>query len=384
MLDNLIMDFQSSLLEQEIAWNNIENVFLIERVSDILSVPTLLEEPERIGDDRFVNPKGFSVSAGSKKDSIVNSIKETAKKIVQWFSKMIDNLKSHFGNMFNAIKKKIDGLKGKSYSSEGEVVIDVPNFEEIGKALAKFEQGTTDISENVTVPTKKVKSKNGLKGIIDSIIQGIVNLFNRAKGLFSKSNSECSKGTNEAKKAESSGDQQSLSKAQETKKKVSIFAKGLAFVFKCISKAFSAIANSHAKKAGKELDKSSNSYENAKRKEKEGKGSLGSQFMSGYHLGRAMDHGMKAKENKAKADKYAAKAAKLRKEDAEIDALLEELLMEEEVLDEKCGKKAKDEACCKKHEKDCNCKKGSPEADEVEDDSEALDEELDEFFLDFE
>ena len=380
MLDNLIMDFQSSLLEQEIAWNNIENVFLIERVSGILSVPTLLEEP--IGDDRFVNPKGFSVSAGSKKDSIVNSVKEAAKKIVQWFSKMIDNLKSHFGNMFNAIKKKIDSLKGKSYTSEGEVVIEVPNFEEIGKALAKFEQGTTDISENVAVPTKTVKSKNGLKGIIDWIIQGIVNIFNKAKGLFSKSNSECSKGSSEAKKAENSGDKQALSKAQETKKKVSIFAKGLAFVFRCISKAFSAIANSHKNKAVKEFNKSADSLENAKKKEKEGKGSLGSQFMSGYHAGKGLSHAVKAKENKAKADKYAAKAAKLRKEDAEIDALLEELLMEEEVLDEKCGKKAKDEGCCK--EKGCNCKKGSPEADEVEDDSEALDEELDEFFLDFE
>ena len=320
MLQNGIIDFQSSLLEQELVWNNIENSFLVEKVNVIL-----MEEED-----------------GAGKTSFGQKIKQTAAKIGEWFRDMMKNLKGHFTKMFEAISNKVKKLKSKSSTATDDNVIEVDfiNLAVIEKQIANAEKGGESSEE---VPTKKVRFK-GIKSLINAVLDAVGKLFSRAKNLFSKSNSECSKGASEAKKAESTGDQGALSQAKETKKRVSIFARALSFIFRTISRAFQTIATHHNKKIGKATrDYIDNKIEPEKFEKRVDK------------------HSEKGANASMKASRYAQKADKLlKKEYTDIDSLLME--EDEYSLYEKCNKK-------------------SPEPDEIDEDSEVLDEEFEEMDL---
>lgn len=248
-MNELIMNFQEELLNEEIAWHNIETSYLLERTTAILK--EAVEDQPKIIDVEYeeVEKKPGKLAAGVSGNKIV----EVAKKI---FNAIVDALKSignFFSEMFSKLSEKIKAWKNKASSapSKCEVIqIEMPDVPKLVSASTKLLNAPDSESTALTtIPVVPVKVDNP-KALITTSLGQISTLFNANKSLLSKAKSEGEKGKSEANKAKS-GDSKALAAAGEKKKKVSLFGRAIALIFRGIAKILSAMANVYSKKAGK-------------------------------------------------------------------------------------------------------------------------------------
>ena len=298
-MNELIMNFQEELLNEEIAWHNIETSYLVERTTDILN--------EAVSSDDDNKEPGKIAAVGK-------NIVDVAEKIYNAIVNALKSIGNFFSDMFDKLSAKITAWKSKASSAPTKceaMQVEMPDVSKLANASA------SESTAPETVPVVTVKVDNP-KSFIATCLGQISKLFDAVKALFSKAKSEGEKGKSEAKKAKS-GDSKALAAAGEKKQKVSLYGRVMAFIFRGISKILMAISKVYQKKSDKAYER----YEAGKEK---------SEAKSDKYMEKEFAFRRKAKQYKRKAAKYEESANPL--EDLENNPfLLESILVNEEVED---------------------------------------------------
>ena len=243
-MNELIMNFQEELLNEEIAWHNIETSYLLERTTAILK--EAVEDQPKIIDVEYEevnkNSGKGKLAAGVSNNKIV----EVATKIFNAIVNALKSIGTFFSEMFNKLSEKIKAWKNKASSAPAKCEVMQIEMPDVPKLLNAPSSESTALA-TVPVVTVKVDSP---KSFIATCLGQISRLFDAIKSLFSKTKSEGEKGKSEANKAKS-GDSKALAAAGEKKKKISLYGRVMSVMFRGIAKILSAMANVYSKKAGK-------------------------------------------------------------------------------------------------------------------------------------